>query len=191
MPYAAPIDPLWPATIWDGESILTPPGAKWCALKVQPRCEKQVMQELQDQIAAGFLALATTSKIYQRRRIETQAPLFPGYVFAAGQDEQLSALWRLRHVSATLIPPDQAEFVRELSTVYRMMISGAPMTPEQQLQPGESARITRGSLKGLEGTVLRNDGGLRLIVGVTWLGQGVSVAVSTDMLERVWTDSAG
>jgi transcription antitermination factor NusG len=148
------------------------------------------MEELRTRAAASFLAIATTSKVYQRRRIETQVPLFPGYVFAAGHDEQLSALWRLRHVSTAMLPPSQPEFVRELSAVYRLMLSGSPMTPEQLLQPGELARITRGSLKGLEGAILRNDGGLRLIVGVTWLGQGVSVAVTTDMLERVRSDDS-
>uniref|UniRef100_A0A7C2P275 NusG-like N-terminal domain-containing protein n=1 Tax=Schlesneria paludicola TaxID=360056 RepID=A0A7C2P275_9PLAN len=187
MPFAAPIPAIWPEHIWDGRALTAPDSTAWYALKVRPRCEKQVAKELMDCAVAYCLSLRTTPRIYQRRRVETQVPLFPGYVFAAGTEEQISVLWRLRNVSATLAPPSQDEFVQELSGVCRLMMSGAPLTREARLLPGERARITHGSLKGLEGTVLRNSDGIRLIVGVTWMGQGVSVAVTADMLERVWS----
>ncbi|MDZ4683794.1 MAG: hypothetical protein SH850_01815 [Planctomycetaceae bacterium] len=69
--------------------------------------------------------------------------------------------------------------------MYRLMMSGAPLTFEEQLRPGDQARIVHGSLKNLTGTVVRNCGGMRLIIGVTWLGQGGSVDVTPDMVERV------
>jgi transcription antitermination factor NusG len=185
MPFAAPIPSVWPAEAWDGEQFATPDAALWCALKVHARCEKQVARELTKHAAAYFLCLRTVPKVYQRRRIETQAPLFPGYLFVAGAEEQLDQLWRLRNVAATLTPPSQEQFVEELTQLCKLVQSGQAVTPEEQLQPGDRARIIRGSLKGLIGTVVENRGGMRLILGVTLLGQGVSVDVTPDMVERL------
>ncbi len=190
MPFAPAMSPVWPAEAWDGQLIHIPDSASWCALKVNARCEKQVARELADRSAAYFLGMRTTIRVYQRRRIETQLPLFPGYVFAAVSEDQKSDLWRLRNVAATLTPPSQDVLARELSDLCRLIMSGAPLTPEEQLKPGDPARIISGSLMGLEGRVIKNCDGMRLIVGVTWLGQGVSVNVTPEMVERVFAPAA-
>ncbi|HUQ72377.1 MAG TPA: transcription termination/antitermination NusG family protein [Planctomycetaceae bacterium] len=191
MAFSEPIPMVWPTDAWDGESLAASDSALWCAIKVNARCEKQVARELTDRNTPYFLCLRNTPKVYQRRRVVSQVPFFSGYVFAAGDEEQLASLWRMRNVAARLMPPSQPEFVHELNSLYRLMMSGAPLTLEEQLRPGDQARIVRGSLKGLTGTVVRNCGGLRLIIGVTWLGQGVSVDVTPDMVERVRSEVIG
>jgi transcription antitermination factor NusG len=185
MPFAPTISIVWPPEAWDGQQIHIPSEALWCALKVNARCEKQVAREIAKQAAAYFLGMRTTSRVYQRRKIETQLPLFPGYVFAAVTEEQKTELWRVRNVAATLFPPSQDELSRELNSLCRLINSGAPLTPEEQLKPGDCARIITGSLAGLEGRVLKNCDGMRLLVGVTWLGQGVSLSVTPEMVERI------
>jgi hypothetical protein len=93
MPLLAPMPGLWPEGILEFAAKEREPGphrANWLALKVQPRCEKHVARGLKQQSAAYFLCLRTTSRTYQRRRVVSQTPLFPGYVFAAADAAQLS-----------------------------------------------------------------------------------------------------
>jgi transcription antitermination factor NusG len=188
MPICAAMPMLWPEGVLDRPDDLSWVDAdnNWYALRVQPRCEKAVVRVLLRREEPYFVCMRSTAHVYQRRRVISQTPLFPGYVFAAAADhEALSALWHCRHVSCVLKPPSQAEFLEELRTLYRLVTSGAPVTPEEQLQPGQQARITRGCLAGVEGTVVQNRGGMRLIISVSLLGQGASVEVTPDMVEKV------
>jgi transcription antitermination factor NusG len=94
-------------------------------------------------------------------------------------------VWQLPHVAQVLKPPSQASFLRELQGLFRLINSGVPITPEEQLQPGQAARITRGCLAGISGTVIENRNGMKLIVGTSLLGRGASVEVTPDMVERI------
>jgi transcription antitermination factor NusG len=88
-------------------------------------------------------------------------------------------------VSCVLTPPDPAKFLRELTSLRRILSAGVPVTPEEQLQPGQRARIIRRCFEGLEGTVLINRSGLRLMIAVGLLGRGASIEVTPDMVERL------
>jgi len=200
MPIAAAMPMIWPDGVLDSPESMSASAADaavsthdtvstdavWVALRVQPRCEKSVARTLIGREEPYFLCLHSTPRVYQRRRVVSQTPLFPGYVFAGAVDEErLSHFWHLRHVSCVLKPPSQAEFLQQMRDLYRLVTSGAPVTPEEQLQPGQPARITRGCLAGVVGTVVFNRGGMRLIIAVSLLGQGASVEVTPDMVERI------
>jgi transcription antitermination factor NusG len=182
MPILDAMPALWPEDVLEGTSV----PAIWVALKVQPRCEKSVARALKDQALPYFLCLRSTTRMYQRRQVVSQTPLFAGYVFAAAlDDEQLTGFWRLKHVSQVLRPPSQEVMVKELRDLSRLVSSGSPLTPEERLEPGQLARITRGCLEGLTGTVVHNRGGLRLVVAASFLGQGASIEVTPDMVQKV------
>lgn len=166
MPICAAMPMVWPDGVLDPsvDDAWESTERIWVALRVQPRCEKAVARSLLRREEPYFLCLKSSPRVYQRRRVISQAPLFPGYVFAsAGDEDQLSALWHDRHVSCVLKPPSQSEFLQELRNLHRLVTSGVPVTPEEQLRPGEQARITRGCLAGVIGTVVYNRGGMRLI----------------------------
>ena len=186
MPIAAAMPMVWPEGVFDGTRLPEDLQAStWVAIKVQPRCEKAVARRLMQTADAYFLCMRTSVRMYQRRKVTTQIPLFPGYVFVAAGEEQLTTLWQDRQISCTLRPESQEQFLNELRSLHRLISCGVPLTPEEQLQPGQMARITRGCLSGLIGTVVSNRGGVKLIVSVSLLGQGASVEVTPDMLERI------
>lgn len=186
MPILAAIPELWPEGALE-EPEDSPDSTKvWVALRVQSRCEKMVAQQLMRREFGYYLCLRSVPRVYQRRRVVSQIPLFPGYVFAAAKDpEQLQSLWSLRHVSRLLHPPDTLKLIQELRSLHRLLTSGTPVTPEEQLQAGHRARIIRGCLAGLEGTVLINRGGMRLMLAVSLLGRGASIEVTPDMVQKL------
>lgn len=60
----------------------------WYVLHVKPRTEKKVLAYLERCAAWRYLPLLTKEKRVQRRKIRTELPLFPGYVFARMNPEQ-------------------------------------------------------------------------------------------------------
>jgi transcription antitermination factor NusG len=58
--------------------------------------------------------------------------------------------------------------------LYRLITSGAPLTPEERLSPGMWVEITNGPLAGLTGQIIRRGGNARFVVEVQFIQRGVS-----------------
>jgi hypothetical protein len=86
-------------------------------------------------------------------------------------------------VSRCLSVVDQLALHRDLVRVYRLIASGAPLLPEERLQPGSLVEIVYGSFAGLQGKVIRRGKQLRLVVEVELLQRGVSVEIDSHMVQ--------
>ncbi len=73
--------------------------------------------------------------------------------------------------------------VRQLADLIAV---GAPLTVEQRLCAGRKARIRNGPLAGFEGTIIQRRGTDRLLIGVNFLQQGVSIEINGFLVEPVW-----
>ena len=62
--------------------------------------------------------------------------------------------------------------------------AGLPVQREEVLQPGREVQLVHGPLKGQTGVIIRRSGRYRLLVAVNFVGQGVSVEVGADAVER-------
>jgi transcriptional antiterminator RfaH len=86
-------------------------------------------------------------------------------------------------VARVLPVEDQQQLHGDLVRVHCLVASGAPLSPEERLQPGAMVEITDGPLVGLEGKVLRRGKRLKFIVEVQLLQRGVSVEVESWMIQ--------
>jgi len=66
-----------------------------------------------------------------------------------------------------------------------LIASGAPLTLESRLAPGDRVRVRRGPLVDLEGTVLSRRGQTRLLIAVNFLQQGASVEIDDFLLDPI------
>jgi transcription antitermination factor NusG len=80
---------------------------------------------------------------------------------------------------------NQQQIERELRDIDRLLRSGQPVTREERLRPGALARIISGPLAGLCGQVLKNRKGLKLVLQVHFLHQGVSIEVDSSAIEAL------
>jgi len=172
---------LWPADLLD-EGV---EHGQWWALHVRPRTEKTLARRLRSRAFGYFLPQHERRKIYQRRAVISHVPLFPGYLFAYGEEPAHEFVLQAREVVNCLAVTDQDRFVAELRSIERMLRSGEPVTPEERLQVGMPARITKGPLAGLSGSVVRNKGGLRFVLQVQFIQRGASIEVDGAMIEAV------
>ena len=174
-------------SIFPPELLSGPAGhfGRWWALHIKSRQEKSLARQLLRSQVPFFLPLIPQSRLYRGRKLESFVPLFTGYVFLCGQDEQRLASLTTNRVTHSLAVEDPTRLVDDLKQIQRLIASGAPLTLEGRLLPGQRVRIHAGALAGLEGTILTRRRESRLLVAVRFLQQGVSVEVDDFVLEPI------
>lgn len=158
---------------------------QWWAVYTKSRQEKALARQLVGHRVPFYLPLIPKDNIIRGRRVRSQLPLFAGYLFLYGSEQERVTTLTTNRVSRILPVLDQERLRRELVNVYSLIGSNAPLALESRLMPGDPVRIKTGSLRGLEGVVVKRHGKIRLLVAVTYLQQGVSVEIDDCALERL------
>ncbi len=155
---------------------------KWFVLHTKSRQEKVVADFYRQHNIEYVLPLVSKTTYYGRRKIKSELPLFPGYVFIRGAAQDAYAADR-NHRLIRIIPVfDQVRLEEELRHLIRALQADQPLDRHPQLVMGVRVEVQSGPLQGVRGVVesrLKCD---RLILQVNILGQAVSVEVDTDLL---------
>lgn len=154
----------------------------WWVAYVRSRQEKGLARHLSGR-GVGFYLPQAEKKVRRAGRTFVSAlPLFPGYLFFRGPAEARREALRSHLIVEVLPVPDQAGLEAELLSLWRLQQAGAPLVSHPYLEIGDEVEIVDGPLKGCAGTVLREKGGLRLVVSVTFLRQSVAAELDRELL---------
>ncbi|MHC5025012.1 MAG: transcription termination/antitermination protein NusG, partial [Planctomycetota bacterium] len=157
---------------FDGEMV--PRRGSWMALRTKARQEKAVARYLVSVAAEYYLPLIRREKKARGRKVTASVPLFPGYVFLAGElDDGYDAIGTGR-VCQLLTIPDQAQFIHEIVQIRNALVHKAPVELYPHAVIGRRGRVRSGPLRGLEGTITSFAGQERLVLQVAMLGQGAA-----------------
>lgn len=158
---------------------------RWWVLCTRPRQEKAVSRHLDVHQVPFYLPLIKNARVYRGRRRTSYNPLFPGYVFMQGGDqERIISLNSAR--LARILPVEDAEQLRtDLQRIAWLIATDAPLTPESRLVAGQRVRVRNGPFGGLEGTVLKRRGRNRLLVSVNFVQRGASIDIDDCQLEYI------
>jgi transcriptional antiterminator RfaH len=180
-----PLLPLEPF-IFPDDLLREPPSAdagRWWVLHTRPRAEKSLVRGLFRRHVPFFLPLSKRQWRNRGRLHSSHLPLFPGYVFLQGDGQSVFRTLETNLVARILEVPDQEQLHADLARIYCLIAAGAPLAPEDRLQPGAIVEIIRGPFTGLEGKILRRGKQLKFIVEVQFLQRGVSVEIESWMIE--------
>jgi transcription antitermination factor NusG len=139
----------------------------WYAVYTLPRHEKAVAEHLAFRQVETYLPLYLSARRWAGRRALVQLPLFPGYVFV-----RISAHERIRvleHPSVLRLvtfggrPAPLSD--REIERLRAALETGKA-EPFPFLIPGKRVRVKSGPLVGVEGTIVRRKGKMRLVVSI-------------------------
>jgi transcriptional antiterminator RfaH len=156
---------------------------RWFVAHTKPRQEKALARDLLRLRDRYFLPMYEATRRSRRRRWKALLPLFAGYVFVCGsEDDRLVAL-KTHRIVRLIEVEDQAPLVAELSAIERLLAAGQSVDPRSSLAAGRRCRIRTGPLAGLEGRVERRKDRTRFVVNVTILGQGATVEIDADSVE--------
>lgn len=160
---------------------------RWWVMHTRPRQEKSLARQLHDWQIPFYLPLISRRGRIHGRLLTSYVPLFSGYVFVlGGQEERLTTL-STRRVVNCLAVPDQETFWTDLRQLERLLNLGAPVSPVDRLGPGTTVEIRTGPLAGLRGRILRSSSGHRFVVQVDFIQRGASVLMEDFNLELVAT----
>ncbi len=149
------------------------PGRRWLVIYTKARQEKALARELLKYRIPFYLPLVKKTSISRGRRRTSQVPLFAGYVFSFGSEEERVRTLATNRVSRMLAVEDGDQLLFDLRQLRQLIATGAPLTIESRLKPGQQVRVRQGPFAGLEGTVLRRRGESRLLVSINFLQQAL------------------
>jgi transcription antitermination factor NusG len=165
------------------EESLARVAGEWMALWTKPRQEKAVARVLRAHHTVHYLPLIERVSFSRGHKFVSMVPLFPGYVFMAGELQDAYAAVSSKRVCRILEVPDQQQFVHELEQIRQAMTRGGSLELYPFVVMGRQCRVVRGPFEGIEGVIIERLGSTRLILQVALLGRGAALEIDIDLLE--------
>jgi transcriptional antiterminator RfaH len=168
----------------------TPPpasDARWHVLHTLARQEKALANDLAARGINHYLPLQASVRYYGRRKLTTELPVFPGYLFLRGSLEDAYQADRTKRVARIIAVSDQERLETELAQIRRALESGLKLTPYAKMVKGTRVEVCGGPLRGMIGEVEDQAKPDRLILRIKTLGQAVSLNIEAGLLERLET----
>jgi transcription antitermination factor NusG len=160
----------------------------WNVLYLHPRSEKKVADVCRLSHIAHYLPLRRTTRVYQRRRVTFETPLFPGYLFVEVGSRERLVLQKTNHVVRFLVPRSSFGLLRQLVQVRRALRADPGLRTVIPLVQGQRVRIVAGPFQGIEGVVARlkrSVGPVRVVLNVDLLGKAVVVEAGAEQVARI------
>lgn len=171
---------LWP----EEKSILDFTGLWWVA-HTKSRNEKALAHDLIHKNISYFLPMSWRIRRRSGRKIRSLLPLFSGYLFFCGDENQRVELLRTNRVANLIEVKDQEKLIDELLGIRQALQAGVNLTPHRYIKAGQYCRVIAGALADLKGIVIKTKGTARLVLQIDMLGQAASVEIDTDMIETI------
>jgi len=177
------------------EGLLSPPVSNahldgndnrcWWLAHTRPRQEKAVAAAIRER-GVGYYLPILNRKCHSRGRTRiARITLFPGYLFAWGDENDRLHVLKTNRVLTVRQVPDGEQLRRDLLRFSELIAMGAPLVPESRLVEGDRVRVKAGPFRDTEGVVLRRNGKTELLISVDFLQQGASMEIDDCMLEPV------
>ena len=156
----------------------------WYVIQTKSRQEKALARRLREESIPHYLPQYEKQIRRADRSFRSYLPLFPGYVFLRGTPRERLFALRTDCALRVLAVGDQGGLQAELVSVQKLLQSGRPIIPLRYVAVGDRVRIVSGSLRDVEGIVLREKGALRLVVSVRFISASVAVEVDRACVDR-------
>jgi len=173
--------PIHPA---EGPEALT-----WFAIRTRSRHEKVVERQLREQGIDAFSPFMSQIRQWSDRRKVVETPLFAGYAFvriASSPEDRLRVLKAQGVVDfvggqghGIPIPTEQIEAVRAV------IAGNLPIAQHVFLRVGQRVRVRGGSLDGVEGILVAQNGSRNLVISVEPIQRSLSIRIEGYQIEPV------
>jgi len=157
----------------------------WWAIYTKARQEKSLARNLLGREIPFYLPLVRKDRCTRGRQVSAYLPIFEGYLFLYGSDEERVSALTTNRISRVLPVRDEEKFLTDLGQLHHLIESDVPLTIERRLTRGDRVRVKSGAFRGVEGEIIRRENGTRLLVAVNYMEQGVSIEIDDFMVERI------
>ncbi len=157
----------------------------WIVLHVKARCEKRLNDYCKKHGISCYLPLRSETKLFQRRKVTVEKPLFAGYFFCSADEDSRKTVLASSYIVRVLETVCERGLKRDLVRVRRALRVDPTLMACKQLERGKRVRITNGPLMGTEGTVSGVRGTGRVFLDVEMIGQAIAVEVEPSWVELI------
>jgi transcription antitermination factor NusG len=164
-------------------------GLSWYAVRTRSRHEKVVERQLEGRGIEVFYPVVRKLHNWSDRRKLVESPLFAGYTFvriASSPEARVQVLQAHGVVElvgaqnrAIAIPEEQIEAVKAV------IAGNVPFTEHVFLKVGQRVRVRGGSLDGVEGVLVANNGSRNLVISVEPIQRSLSIKIEGYQVEPV------
>lgn len=166
------------ASLWDSPF--------WYALYTRSRHEKFVAAELRKKGIETFLPLRKVERHWSDRIKTIEDPIFSGYLFVRtplrNQLDILKTRGSVRLVGFNSHPSPIPE--KAIEALHRFLNEEIAMDPYPHLAAGDRVYVRSGTLRGVEGFIVRKNKHTRLVISLDLLLQSVSVEIDEALVEK-------
>jgi transcription antitermination factor NusG len=155
----------------------------WKVIHLKPNTEKKFVQYCKSFQITCYIPMRTVTRVYQRRKIEVQLPVFTGYAFVNFTVQQRLTLLQSNCICRMIEPFAPRQFVRELVMVRRALRADPTLQATKSLEQGQLVRIINGPFMGTEGYVKSLADNMRVVLNIAAIGQALSINVSAEAVE--------
>jgi transcription termination/antitermination protein NusG len=175
-----------PETSINGAGTSLDNHSRWFAAYTMWRHEKRIAARCDRAGIEHFLPLYVVRNTWKNRvTANVHLPLFPNYIWALLPPGGHVALLKLPGVlrivgnAAGAVPMSPRDM-----DALRQFVRYDTFLPHNKVDGGDTVRINRGPLKGLEGVCFRRDNLVRFVVTIDLIGKSVAVDLDSTEFER-------
>ncbi|HTW95068.1 MAG TPA: transcription termination/antitermination NusG family protein [Tepidisphaeraceae bacterium] len=158
----------------------------WKVVHTKSRQEKVLADELTAAGIVHYLPLVEQARYYGRRKAKVSLPLFAGYLFLKGSNEDAYIADRTRRVAKIIPVPHQQQLEWELRNIWLALSRNGLLDLYPYLNVGEKVEVRSGPFRGLQGLIERRIGNTsRLVLQITMLGRAVCLEIDGALLDPI------
>lgn len=170
-----------------GDAVIGSMDGTWYVGQTKSQNEKKLAWDLSERGINYFLPLETVNRRKPSgQRYTVHRPLFPGYVFFCGDENDRYAARCTNRLIGVIDAVLQNTLRRELADLQLVLqTQPAALKIYRELQVGRMCRIVAGPMEGVMGHLVNRDDHEEFILQVKAMGQSIVVCVDPDLLEIV------
>lgn len=163
------------------------PRSHWWALYTRHQHERVIADMLSAKGFEIFLPVYDSIRRWKDRQKVLSLPLFPCYVFVKGAFNRRLQVVTTPGVHMILSHGEHAAVIpeSEIEAIRQTVDGHFRVEPHPFLRCGERVRVTRGSLQGVEGILVRKKNQFRLVLTVEMLAKSVAIEIDATSVEPV------
>jgi transcription antitermination factor NusG len=171
-----------PVVIPDAEAQLP-----WFAIRTRSNFEKIASVALENKGLTPYLPTYRDRRRWSDRVVVSDTPLFRGYVFCRFNPlHRLPVLTTVGVISIVGCGSEPAPINdAEIDAIQLILQSGLATEPCPFLREGQTVRVTRGVLAGVEGILTKKKSDFRLVLSVTMLQRSISVEIDREWVKVI------
>ena len=155
----------------------------WHAIYVKPRHEKKFARLCEILNLIHYLPLRTQTKVYQRRKVILDIPVFKGYVFASFENNVKTDLFMTDSIIRVIKPVDEVSFLFQLDQIKMALMIDPSLNASKALYKGLRVRINTGPFMGIEGIIDSVRKNSKIYLNVEMIGQSIVVMANKEDIE--------